>query len=352
MAQPKTPNLRRRLEQWLQNPGCTSNTLSALLDVPMLKVARAEDPTVREGGQSPFAIARGVTFERGLLENGATVLVEALEKARVLPPGARVLDFRLLKQGGPMTSFDEAAAQVEAGWGALLARGGQPALLLGPALRLPARFEPLEGLFIPDVVVVRPDGQGGVELVVGEVKAYHDRGGHTDPQKLAKARAQAGLYVCLLRQHLGPRASVAGEGFLVLIRPNSGQPSVRHGEDLRWQARQAAANLERLRELAVSDEVRRTRKGGASRALAVVQEAQVSYREACIGFCDRAPLCHQRACAEGNAAVLGDSVARQLGALKLDRAAQLLAGTPASSEAERDFLRRMEEAKACIRRVS
>lgn len=357
MARPrKTPNLRRRLEQWLHNTACEANTLSALLDVRMLDVAKAEDALVTGGGQSKFALARGVMFERGLLGDGATRLVTALVEKSVLPAEAQVVDFRPRDQGGPLASLEDGATQFAAQFDALVATGAPPALLLGPVLRLPAALNALDGVFIPDVVVVRQGQDGQTELVVGEIKAYHDRGGHTDAGKLAQARAQAGLYVsvlrALLRQHKrGAQVSVAHEGFLVMIRPGSSQPSVRAHEDLRWQARQAEANLARLREMASRSEVSAVRQG-ARKALAVVQQAPVRYRESCLGFCDRAAVCHQQACAQGDPAVLGDEVARQLGGLRLDRATQLLDGAAATTDAERDFIRRMEEASSCLRRVS
>ena len=51
-----------------------------------------------------------------------------------------------------------------------------------------------EAVLIIDVLAVRIDGERP-ELIVGEVKTYPDRGGHTDSHELALARAQAGIYV-------------------------------------------------------------------------------------------------------------------------------------------------------------
>ena len=69
------------------------------------------------------------------------------------------------------------------------------------------------------------------------MKAYPDRGGFTDTIELATARAQAGTYVHVLErtiERLGLTRDllVADDGFLVLTRPASNQPSVRGGEDL------------------------------------------------------------------------------------------------------------------------
>jgi hypothetical protein len=52
---------RRRLDQFIANPACRANVLSAVHDIPMAQVAGklGLDPQV---GQSPFAIGRGCTF--------------------------------------------------------------------------------------------------------------------------------------------------------------------------------------------------------------------------------------------------------------------------------------------------
>src|SRR5207245_1489724 len=78
---------RPRFEQWARNPSCKANAVSAVLGVPMVKVADADGvrPTM---GQSPFAIARGLVFERSLFNDNAARLCEALIKAQLLPNGA------------------------------------------------------------------------------------------------------------------------------------------------------------------------------------------------------------------------------------------------------------------------
>jgi hypothetical protein len=70
MADVKHRDTRRRFEQWAGNPHCEANTVSAVHGIKMADVARSEgiEPTF---GQSPFAIARGQAFERGLFAKGA-----------------------------------------------------------------------------------------------------------------------------------------------------------------------------------------------------------------------------------------------------------------------------------------
>src|ERR1043166_5448113 len=78
---------RLRFEQWARNPACEANTLSAVHGIPMVDVARAEGGRITMG-QSPFALARGMTFERGLFRGAAEQLRKALVHAQVLDPTA------------------------------------------------------------------------------------------------------------------------------------------------------------------------------------------------------------------------------------------------------------------------
>src|SRR3954471_18157649 len=88
-------NTRGRFEQWAKNPKCDANTLSAVHNVRLDKAAEAIglQPSF---GQSPFAIARGNTFEWGLFMEGAARLRGALERKGCLPAGSQgFLDLRL-----------------------------------------------------------------------------------------------------------------------------------------------------------------------------------------------------------------------------------------------------------------
>ncbi|MEO7330330.1 MAG: hypothetical protein ABI193_17270, partial [Minicystis sp.] len=91
---------RRRLDQFIANPRCNANVLSAVHDIPMVQVARALG-LAAEVGQSPFAIIRGRNFENALYANEAERLFAALIRAGVLPAGASgFVDLRLRINGG------------------------------------------------------------------------------------------------------------------------------------------------------------------------------------------------------------------------------------------------------------
>jgi hypothetical protein len=350
---------RRRLDQFIANPNCQANVLSAVHDIPMLQVARSLGLNP-QSGQSPFAIGRGVVFERSLYADSAARLFAALVAAGVLPASASgFVDLRTRLNGGDTPNLDVARARFEAMLRSFAAAGDEeraalPAIVAAPALRIPGRAILPDGMFAVDVMTVHPAPRPAkVVLRVGEIKVYPDRGGHTDPHELATTRAQAGIYVHALRlavdaAGVGSEVAVSDEGFLVLTRPGSNVPSVRAHEDLRFQAKRAERAFERLREAAAqadalpgdaeTEEVPKPR-------LAVIVDAPKAYDEACVSFCELEGHCHALAVKDESPALLGRDVARFLGAISLARASALLDGARAETAAEEDFVRRAAEAR-------
>ena len=355
-------NTRGRFEQWAHNPTCEANTVSAVHNVKMADVAVADGITP-SFGQSPFALARGETFERALLRDGATRMLDELVRTGVLPEGATgFVDHRLrMNGGGPLRSLDDALDRTRQLLVDLAAAtlDPPPALVAAATVRIPRGVMLPEAILIIDVLAVRTDGDRP-RLVVGEVKTYPDRGGHTDPGQLAGARAQAGLYVHALDvvcAELGitDRIDVDRDGFLVLSRPGSAFPSVRAGEDLRYQARRAERGFAQLEAAAQRLPTRWAPddEPTASDLLDAVRTSGTSYGNSCLTFCDRAPVCHAAALAAGDPAVLGDDMARFLGSVDLHRATELLDGAPPANPAEVDLVERIAAAdRLSVARVS
>jgi hypothetical protein len=316
----------------------------------MAEVAKAErtPPTM---GQSPFAIARGLTFERVLFRRQAEALHRALIRAAVLPPDAAGFkDLRLRRAGGPYRDLDKARAATAsllgeaAGATTPAVRAAIPSILAGPVVRVPGGVMLPEAILVIDVLVVRMD-LTPPRLIVGEIKTYPDRAGYTDGAELATARAQAGVYVHGLQLVLGElglsdRLEIALSGFLVLSRPGSNQPSIRANEDLRYQAIRAERGFRQLREVAttVGTEVPK------AELIQTICRAPVAYQETCIAFCDRAATCDTQALRRGDPHVLGEDMARFLGPTDLNRALALLNGARPRGAAEEDLLRRIREA--------
>ncbi len=187
-------NTRGRFEQWAKNPTCSANTLSAVHNVRLDIAARAAGLTP-SFGQSPFAIARGNRFEAGLFYDDAAKLRAALERKGCLPEAsAGFLDLRLTMNGGTRVTTVDQALQTTEEWLRRIATDQKAAesIVAAPMIRIPKGVILPEALLIIDAatVVVR---HGRPRVTVGEVKVFPDRGGHTDPQQLASARAQAGL---------------------------------------------------------------------------------------------------------------------------------------------------------------
>jgi hypothetical protein len=349
-----------RFEQWAKNPTCGANAISAVHNVRMDKVAKFENLETTFG-QSPFAIVRGNTFERSLFFDDAARLIQELVDKDVLPNGAAgFADLRLRINGGRrVTTLDQAILETRELLQRIAAaktaeqRRRLPAVVAAATVRIPRGVMLPEAVLIIDALAIRSD-TGKPTVVVGEIKTYPDRGGHTEPAELALARAQAGIYLHALQlvvRELGVEAEIdlGDKGFLVLSRPGSNQPSVRAGEDLRFQAERARRGFDLLERAALvlpkvpGDPVT------AHDLLDAVVGAPTSYSESCLGFCDRAPLCFARARAAGDPVILGEDVRRFLGATTLERLEQLLDGAPAADVAEDDLLRRVRDAELMVR---
>ena len=345
----ETRDTRRRFEQWAHNPACQANTISAVHGISMSDVASTEGATTLMG-QSPFALARGRTFERSLFVNDAAELRSALEKHGVLGQGSRGFrDLRIRQNGGRIPDLDAARTETMQ----LLNEFGeqspasQPTIVASPTVLIPSGVMLPEALLVIDLIAVEYTAHG-VRLTVGEIKTYPDRGGHTDSGELATARAQSGVYVHALRMVLKERGldrkvTVADQGFLVLSRPGFNKPSVRAGEDLRYQAWRAERGFLQL-ETAAEALPSLARNADPAERIRAVREAATDYDSSCVSFCDRAPICFRSAVEAGNPAILGHDVARFLGNISLARAMELMDGANARNAAEEDIVRQLTEA--------
>ncbi len=320
--------------------------LSAIRDVPLAQVAKAVgvDSTT---GQSPFAIARGELFERALFRDEALRLRRALVEAKVIAANAQgFVDLRLARSGGAARDLDEACARFTKllrEWSGSTgdARSNIASIVAGATVNMPARDGLPEGLFSIDVMTVHPNPRPApIVLRVGEMKVFPDRGGFTDPAELSTARAQAGTYVHVLRLALGAaklerEVVVADDGFLVFSRPGSNLPSVRAGEDLRFQADRARRALQELGAVAQSQ----TEPLFASPE--DIASAPKAYSDSCLAFCELASKCQREALDAGIGNALGEDMGRFLGSISLHRALELLRGDAPATDAERDLHRRL-----------
>ena len=336
---------RRRFEQWARNPICQANTLSAVHDVPMAEVARRDGATPTMG-QSPFAIARGQSFERSLYRNGGRAMFQSLIEADVLPDASSGLeDFRLRVNGGRLHRLDQALAATAELFRHVAQstdRSTGPWLVAGATVRVPGGVMLPEAILVLDALVIDWTTIP-TRLVVGEIKTYPDRAGYTDQSELATTRAQAGVYVhglqLVIKEFgLEKDLQVAKKGFLVFTRPGFNRPSIRGDEDLQYQAERARRGFALLRDAAAG-----LPKGSGRAGVDEIRTAAIHYSEVCVGFCDRASVCREQALAAGDGAVLGEDVERFLGDVRLQRAIELMEGSEPATEAERDLARRIQD---------
>ena len=266
---------------------------------------------------------------------------KALEAVGILPAGSEGFeDLRIRMNGGKRFSSLEVAVTATSSLLKSVAAqptGHGPTLVAAATLRIPGNVMLPDALLVVDVLAIRTDVEPK-RLMVGEVKTYADRAGFTDRTQLAGARAQAGVYVHglqLVVDELGlsGRLQVAVEGFLVLTRPGQNAPSIRPGEDLRYQCGRAQRGFARL--CAAADALEP--ETAPENRLAAVLAAETKYDEACMAFCDRADGCHKRAQDSGDAAILGRDVKRFLGSVGLTRAVALVNGSTPVGDAEAEL---------------
>lgn len=332
-------NTRARFEQWVKNPKCEANALSAVLNVKMSDVAKnlGYNP---EFGQSPFAITRGLQFEGWLFKDQAMVLHESLVKTGMLKDEeAGLLDLRLtMNGGGKLKSIDEAIQKSSA---FIKSISNNPekkfdSIVAGLAVRIPKGIMLPEATLIIDVSLITKSDIG-VVIRVGEIKVFPDRGGHTDPSEISTARAQAGVYqhaltLAVEALQLRNPPIVSTTGFLVFTWPGSNSPVIRPNEDLSFQALRAKEGFEKLDTIALGLVNRKPEK--VTDQLEWVAHSRTEYQESCWGFCDLASRCQDLAIAEDRAIILGRDAARMLGTVTVTRAIELLDGAKPSNDFE------------------
>ena len=338
---------RRRFEQWAKNPLCQANVLSAVHNVAMADVAQREGgkPTM---GQSPFAIARGQTFERSLFRNGAEVLLAALKKAGVLPEAASGLeDFRLRMNGGKCKSLDEALERTAA----LFADSppGRQAFSRRLSRARPCGIP--GGIMLPEAMLVLDALSSATTHAATHVDGGRD-------QDLPRSRRPYGPDGA----GNGPRAS-GGVRARTRPRPRRARLGVRLQSRTRGVPGPEQAGVQSSRRFALAKTCairpsgpsegssgcgcrRATPSDRGARSFRRYRCRSNRYCEACVSFCDRADVCRSRALASGDPAVLGDDVARFLGAVSLPRTIELMNGATPATPAESDLSRRVRELEA------
>ncbi len=345
-------NTRGRFEQWVKNPQCEANTLSAVLNVKLSDVALSLGYQP-EYGQSPFAITRGLQFEGWLFKDDAKVIRESMEKVGILEESSSgFLDLRLTMNGGKNISSVNVA--LDKSRQLLISLSDEknlvpPTIIAGLMLKIPKGVMLPEATLIIDVASIQRVNNEW-EIRVGEIKVFPDRGGHTDANEISTSRAQAGVYQHALQITVDSLAltnppKVSTSGYLVFTWPGTNSPVIRANEDLTYQARRASLGFERLDNVA-QELVSKQKQNLAEVDLkAWIAHSKTEYKEICWSFCDLAPRCQDIAISDDRAIILGTEASKLLGSVKVGRAIELLDGFDPKSDVERALQAQLLAAK-------
>lgn len=350
-------NTRVRFEQWAKNPTCEANTVSAVLNVPTGLVA--EKMGFKNQKQlPPFAIARGLAFEKYLFQDDAKKILSAMIQQKMISVDESV-EFIDYRHQGNLQGLSKSAER-----SAELSKIFLESLVLKKASRVPklvtgVTIKLAKGVMLPEATLILDcllaTWDETIEtprwrLKVGEIKIFPDRGGYTDPSQISSARAQAGVYKHALEEwalenKVQKALSVDDFGFLVFTWPGSTFPVLRPNEDLRSQAQRAKDGFNRMD--LVGSRVINSKAGEYDPEEYVdwVAHSKTNFREACWEFCDLARRCQDQALEDGRGVFLGTDTSRLLGETKLERALELMDGAEPNTDFESELVARLLEAE-------
>jgi hypothetical protein len=326
------------------NPGCSRRAVLDAAGVDKRKLAERIGFPARYG-QSPFAITRGLAFEKQVKAENCAALLELLrgEPLHFDVPEHEYVDLGVepdAGSGAPVT-LDRAARYERTRQLFARVAAGEPLLADHPLLRLDVggRTAYVE----PDVVALsaRPAGAATnvpARLYVAEVKSFAVIDGQADPAKVGAAATQAAVYVLALRRlftELGvdPRI-VADDVILICPKDFANQPSA-HILDVRRQIAAVERQLTRLPrigaliadldptvdfDLAVDPPEAQGEPGREHRSAVELSKSlamiEARYAPECVTNCEMAFHCRAESRAAGAADALGRSVRDSLGGIE------------------------------------
>jgi hypothetical protein len=352
------------------NPGCSRRAVLDAAGVDKRKLSERIGFPARYG-QSPFAITRGIAFEKQVKANGCAALLELLrgEPLRFDVPEHEYVDLGVESDPATHVTVDRAARYERTR--RLFARvaAGEALLADHPLLRLDVggRTAYVE----PDVVALsaRPAGASAsapARLYVAEVKSFAVIDGQADPAKVGAAATQAAVYVLALRRlftELGIDPSiVADDVILVCPKDFANQPSA-HLLDVRRQIAAVERQLARLPrigalvadldvtvdfDLAVDPPAAQGEPGREHRSAVELTKSltmiESRYAPECVTNCEMAFHCRAEARAVSAADALGRSVRDSLGGIESISEALAVADGRSTSDDQHEAARLLRAA--------
>lgn len=354
------------------NPGCSRRAVLDAAGVDKRKLAERIGFPARYG-QSPFAITRGLAFEKQVKVDGCAALLDLLraEPLHFDVPEHEYVDLGVEPESDPAApvTVDRAARYERTRQLFARVAAGEPMLADHPLLRLDVggRTAYVE----PDVVALsaRPAGAAAsvpARLYVAEVKSFAVIDGQADPAKVGAAATQAAVYVLALRRlftELGVDPSiVADDVILVCPRDFANQPSA-HVLDVRRQIAAVERQLARLPrigaliadldpavdfDLAVDPPAAQGEDGREHRSATELTKSlsmiEARYAPECVTNCEMAFHCRAEARAAGAADALGRSVRDALGGIESIEAALEVADGGSTSDDQHEAARLLRAA--------
>ncbi|WP_425827538.1 hypothetical protein [Streptomyces fractus] len=310
----------RKITALTANPACSRRAVldAAGIDKTALASRIGHDP---RSGQSPFAIARGHSFEALVKWGGYAELIRLLRAELGVPVAeAAVVD---LNDVAGDTSLRRRERETR-GIVERLAHGLDERLILDhPVLTLDVagRTAYLE----PDALSHRVDGK----FYVVEIKSFAAIDGQADPTAVAQAAKQAAVYVLALRRAFNAAGrdpeQIAHEFLLVCPKDFSNRPYGRI-VDVRQELDALQFQLSRLpRAAAIAALLPPSATLDIDRdpteLAAAVAELDAAYMPDCLSFCEMARFCREEAESRALPARLGSAVRNDLPGIDSTRTA-------------------------------
>jgi hypothetical protein len=336
-AQRRSPTVRV-LAAYAQHTDCRLATLGFAAGVNfdrLLVGTRFQMPF----GQSPFAIGRGLAFEKMLRHDNYAATLGLLRPVLALPPaGVRIVNLREGYTAGP-DRMPHRARDTSALLGRVLAGDSSaPHLIDGAVLR--ASVGGLAAYFEADALAAL----AGDQVRVAEVKSFPKVDERVDPDKLAAALDQVAIYILFTREEVA-RLGFDSERYVsdraLLITPrNVGLTPTLSEQRVESRVRRARRLLDavpRAADVAAAapagaslGPIADTRANEARRIDLLHDLADrvgTAYEPSCLSNCGNARFCRTRAFRDGSPCLSGTGALRLLpGVLTLGRAEELTRG--------------------------
>jgi hypothetical protein len=290
-------------------------------------------------GQSPFAIGRGLAFEKLLRADGHAAALALLRPVLGLPPVVRVVNLREGYPAGPdrmpLRARDSATLIGR------IVRGDPLAPHLIDGAVLSATIGGLTAYFEADALAAR----AGDAMRVAEVKSFPKVDDRVDPEKLGAALDQVAVYILLAREEVvrlgGDHQRLVSDKALLITPKNVDLTPTLSEQRVEARIRRVGKLLHAIPSAAdvaasapaglsfgpIADAS--ANEGRRLKSLHVLADrVGTAYEPSCLSTCGNARFCRARAFRDGSPCLSGTTTLRLLpGVSTLGRADELTRGT-------------------------